>query len=91
MQYRSRSAGVPPEDPAEVCVEQAVERAVRIAHPIGMGVMLQVIGRPVDAPSLARHRSKGEEDRPHRGMAPKALVGQQPVKSQGHAKACHEK
>ena len=47
---RSRSAGVVLEEPAEVGVEEAVERAVRVALAVGEGVVLEVVGGPVDRP-----------------------------------------
>src|SRR5438132_9284328 len=75
------------QDPAQVSVEHTVERTVRVAFLVRVGVMLQVIRRPVDWPPLVGHDTEDEERKSKRRRCLKAAVRQQPMQSDGCSKA----
>jgi hypothetical protein len=58
-------------------------RAVRVAGPVGEGVVLAVVGDPGDHRPLNRCRTEDREQRAHRPGGFEAPVGEQAVEADG--------
>ena len=64
------------QDPAEVRVNEPVQRAVRVSLAVREGVVLAMVRDPLDAAALAGHRPEDDQRRLHRRPALEAPVAE---------------
>ena len=68
-------------------MDEAIAWRVRIARLLGEGVMLQVVGNPVNRAPLAGHRAQNEQRRLHRAGSLEAVVSKEAVVTDRYAEA----
>ena len=73
------------EDPADVGVQEAVERRVRVALAIGVGMVLEVSRRPVDRPARNGHCARDQRQGLDRCVGLEAAMREQAVIAEGRA------
>src|SRR5450759_581864 len=83
------------EEPAQVRMKEAIQRAMRIALPVSLRVMLDMRGSPINCGSLCRHAAKDEKDRLYNRMGPETAMGQHAMVANSHARHgdgihCHQ-
>src|SRR5690348_17367926 len=65
-------------------------RRMRVAGPVGKGVMTTVDGDPADDLTLEAHRPRDSQRDPQRRRRREAAVGEQPVEADGHSEPRHQ-
>ncbi len=63
---------------------------MRIALLVGVGVVLAVVGHPVEHRALDRERARDREGVLQRGFRLEGAVGEHPVEAHGHAARGHQ-
>src|SRR6185437_5463120 len=72
------------EDPAEMGVEEAVERAMGVAGAISQRMMLGMRCRPLDGVPLQSHRAEDEQDGLYGGVVHEAAMGEHAMITHRH-------
>ncbi len=72
-------------DPAEVSVDEALGRAMRITFAVGLGMVFGVGGGPLDCWTLEGHRAENEQHQLDRRMWSKAAMGEHTVEPDRYA------
>ena len=63
---------------------KALDGRMRIAFLIGVRTMVEMVGSPVDRPSLDGHRTQNQRDAFNNRTSLKAPMGQEPVETKGN-------